>query len=565
MTSISPQLPSTHATPLLAQAAHNSAIEELEDDRVGFAHLPVELFKTEHRCWVLDSNRVEFVRVDNVAFDILRWLRKEKLDVDQLACLLPQHSREDIEAAFAEIISAQQQGFFVPASFRRGPRFDRDYYRSVLQDKMEGLTLSVTTRCNLSCSYCIFGGRYSRYPDRSQTTMSWSVLQSALDFLLMHSKKSKCIRVLFFGGEPLIAFPLIKRAVAYLRTVLTGDPRELQLAICTNGTILTDAILSFLVENSITIQFSVDGDSEIHDRDRRFRTSHRGSFDTILKNLKLIEHHNPDYFRRFVRVKGVIQSADNQAPMKVFNQYPIEKLAREHVSFVLLEMHYDISRDMHYFTQLERLGQILKRRRNVSSLKQLLQGFSQNQRQFFWQSYGWFFAAQAIERLGQRGHRQWPFSKGCMIGASEAHVGPDGKISICHKAQNGSAFVIGDVNESKWDFAKIDRLSEWLHSVEECSACFAQRFCDLCFEKLEGEEGLLEPSRTRFCRFMRSSLRVIFQNMLEVMDNNPQLWKEVVRYINQRVARERIKRQERLRESEASGFGGNRRSLQHNE
>lgn len=380
--------------------------------------------------------------------------------------------------------------------------------------------------------------------------MTWPTVQNALDFLLAHSQKSKSLHVLFFGGEPLIAFNLIKRAVAHLQAALIDDPRKLRLSICTNGTILSEAILSFLVANKITVQFSLDGDPEMHDQNRRFKTSGKGSFDTIVKNLKAIEQFNPEYFRQFVQIKGVIACADGCESTRVFQESPVRELvAAQHVSYVLLEPHYDISLDTDYFQQLHQLGEMLLRKKGVETLEELLQDFSPNQKRYFWQSYGWFFAAQGIERLGQRGEQQLPFSKGCMLGASEAHVGPDGNISICHKAQHGQAFVIGNVNTGIWDIAAIDRLSEWLHRFDGCSSCFAQRFCDLCFEKLDGEWELLDASRTRYCQFMRHSLRVIFQNMLGVMDNNPRLWEEVVRYINQRVAKERIEQQERLQAS----------------
>jgi radical SAM protein with 4Fe4S-binding SPASM domain len=170
-----------------------------------------------------------------------------------------------------------------------------------------------------------------------------------------------------------------------------------------------------------------------------------------------------------------------------------------------------------------------------------------NQKEFFWQSCSWFFAAQAVDRLARRGEQQLPFSKGCMMGASEGHVGPDGKISICDKAQGGRAFVIGNVNEGGWDFEKIDELNRWLHDCERCSTCFARRFCDLCFEKLEGDSEALDESRARYCRFARRMFRAIFQLMLEVMDRSPRLWDEAVRYINKRVKDKRIEREEWLR------------------
>jgi len=521
----------------------NHVEKGFKHSKCGFRYLPVELFKTERSKWVLDASKVEFFEIDDVAFDVFDCLRTKELSVDEIALRLPQHPREQIEQVFDELISAQRQGFFLPAYFQRTPRFKSEDYQSVLNDKMGGLTISLTTRCNLTCSYCIFGGGYSRYPAQSGRTMTWPVLRNAADFLLMHSKKSESIHVLFFGGEPLIAFKLIRQAVDYLQTALINDQRKLRISICTNGTILSEAILSFLVRNQVTLQVSLDGDRELHDRNRRFMTNTKGSFDTILRNLKTIEKYDHDYFREFVRIKGVIESVDGETQDTVFQEHPIKELLdRDYVSFLLIEPHYDVSLDTKYFGHLEEIGEKLVIIEGASTFDELLQDFSPSQKQFFWQSYGWFFAAQAVDRLEQRGEQRLPFSKGCMLGASEGHVGPDGNISICHKAQRGRAFVIGNVNDGRWDFARIQDLDQWLHGHDECSSCFAQRFCDLCFEKLKGEPEELGVSRTRYCEFMRCSLRKIFHCMLQVMDKNPNLWEEVVRYINRRVERERIKR-----------------------
>ncbi|MCP4215171.1 MAG: hypothetical protein GY765_10960 [bacterium] len=51
-----------------------------------------------------------------------------------------------------------------------------------------------------------------------------------------------------------------------------------------------------------------------------------------------------------------------------------------------------------------------------------------------------------------------------------------------------------------------------------------QRYCKLCYEKICGKDGQLKASVARFCEFNRHYHRVIFQYMLQVMENNPDLW-----------------------------------------
>jgi len=85
-----------------------------------------------------------------------------------------------------------------------------------------------------------------------------------------------------------LAFDLIQRSVAYLKTILGPDRPSVTITIASNGTILTEEILSFLIEHKVLFQFSIDGDKEIHDRNRRFKSGNHGSHDLVKKNLQRI-------------------------------------------------------------------------------------------------------------------------------------------------------------------------------------------------------------------------------------------------------------------------------------
>jgi sulfatase maturation enzyme AslB (radical SAM superfamily) len=114
-------------------------------------------------------------------------------------------------------------------------------------DQLQSLEVVLTTACNLSCAYC--------FQDvRSDRSMSWSVLRSALDLLLRsdHPKPE----LTFYGGEPLLELPLIVRAVEYLETEGGGS---VAVSVFTNGTLLDRGTRRFLARRSITTQISFDG------------------------------------------------------------------------------------------------------------------------------------------------------------------------------------------------------------------------------------------------------------------------------------------------------------------
>ena len=83
------------------------------------------------------------------------------------------------------------------------------------------LTLQVTQQCNLRCEYCAYSGVYKNWV-HNNSNMDWETAKKAIDFFLSHSRDSKEIVLGFYGGEPLLQFPLIKRCVDYIEEQVEG-------------------------------------------------------------------------------------------------------------------------------------------------------------------------------------------------------------------------------------------------------------------------------------------------------------------------------------------------------
>ncbi|MBI4508918.1 MAG: radical SAM protein [Deltaproteobacteria bacterium] len=499
----------------------------------GFRHLPVELFEAFNQRHALDAASVQFVEVDEVGFDVLKLLREEDLTVDELTRRLPQHSPAAIQDAWDDLREAQDGGFLVPQAFRRVPQHENDQYQPMLSSRMAGLTISITTQCNLACSYCIFGGQYGQHPELSRVTMSWETLQNAMDFLYANSHQSEKIRVDYFGGEPLIAFHLIERGVRYLKERLSTTGRHLDVTITTNGTILTERILDFLIEHEVYVQVSIDGNKEIHDRNRLLKSNDRGSFDIVMGNLQRIHDRSPAYFRKHVRVKGVITSETVEIDAEEFFRHPLMALLVEdgHLSLLNEEPNYELASDGDFFARLHRLGERLLQASGKRTVAELLEPLNVQQKQLFWLTFAEFFDVQVVNKVHNGRKSALPFRKGCLMGFEEGNVNPKGEISVCHKAQS---FVIGNVNEGTWYFDRIKDLNARLHDSPSCGSCFVQRFCSQCHEKLNGSN--LAESKRSFCEFTRHYFRTIFNTMLRVLERNPELWNELDRMLEKAVA-----------------------------
>ncbi len=106
----------------------------------------------------------------------------------------------------------------------------------------------VTADCNLRCRYC--------YQDRKQpVSLSWPALATAVDVYAVAGRRRA--RLSFLGGEPLLVFPLITRAVRRMGRRFTE--RRPRFALTTNGLLLTEPRLAFLERHRFDVQISCDG------------------------------------------------------------------------------------------------------------------------------------------------------------------------------------------------------------------------------------------------------------------------------------------------------------------
>ena len=150
----------------------------------------------------------------------------------------------------------------------------------------ESLSLVVSADCNLRCAYC--------YQDRKQPRqMSWPTMARALDLLTISSRPRA--DVTFLGGEPLLGYPLIVRAVRRLGRRLPARRRP-DYVIATNGLLLTPRRLAFLERHGFDIQLSFDGVAPAQDlRDP-------GTFAVLDRLLDRLRLRHGRYFRRKVMV-----------------------------------------------------------------------------------------------------------------------------------------------------------------------------------------------------------------------------------------------------------------------
>src|SRR5579862_9453936 len=114
--------------------------------------------------------------------------------------------------------------------------------------RVRALEVVLTASCNLRCSYCYQNAKQGR-------RMEWDTLRAGLDIVLQSTPPE--VKVVFYGGEPLLELPLIRRAVAHVEGTRSAGKR-VAYVMSTNGMLLDEETASFLAEHRFQTQVSFD-------------------------------------------------------------------------------------------------------------------------------------------------------------------------------------------------------------------------------------------------------------------------------------------------------------------
>src|SRR5690606_12883790 len=98
---------------------------------------------------------------------------------------------------------------------------------------------------------------------------SFEVGKRAIDFLIENSGHHRNLDIDFFGGEPLMAWTVVKQIVAYARSKEKEHKKSFRFTFTTNGMLLNEEVTDFLNKEMYNVVLSLDGRKEVHDRLRK--------------------------------------------------------------------------------------------------------------------------------------------------------------------------------------------------------------------------------------------------------------------------------------------------------
>lgn len=140
--------------------------------------------------------------------------------------------------------------------------------------------LHLTDRCNLRCDYCYLPHvREDMFPETGRAAID-ATFRSAL------ANGFQQVKLKYAGGEPLLRFPLIVELHRYAQSLAEQHGVGLEGVVLSNGTLLTESLITILQSLDLRLMISLDGLSKHHDAHRRYAGG-RGSFADVAEAVDL--------------------------------------------------------------------------------------------------------------------------------------------------------------------------------------------------------------------------------------------------------------------------------------
>jgi radical SAM superfamily enzyme YgiQ (UPF0313 family) len=132
------------------------------------------------------------------------------------------------------------------------------------------LVVIPTWQCELRCRYCYI-------PKQDGRVMTPETLERAIDLLLSSDREELILQ--FFGGEALLEWDLVQRAVRYGAAQADRLDRRIRFILSSNGFSLTAEKLAWLKGYDVKLELSLDGDADTQNRFRRALRKAEDSYD----------------------------------------------------------------------------------------------------------------------------------------------------------------------------------------------------------------------------------------------------------------------------------------------
>jgi uncharacterized protein len=320
--------------------------------------------------------------------------------------------------------------------------------------RIKSMCLHLCHDCNLRCRYCFAGT--GDFGTGRRTMLDRETGRQAIEFLLTASGNRHNLDIDFFGGEPLLNWPVVVDLTHYCEKRSRETNKDIRLTITTNATLLDDEKTDFINRHFKNCVLSIDGRPEVHDRMRPDAGGH-GSYGRVSGHIRsfVAARADKEYYLRATFTRNNLDfDADVRHLSGLGSQISVEPVVAPDGSGYEIRQQDVAAIEATY----ERLaGDLLAAEERGEGIN------------FFHFMIDLDQGPCAYKRL-----------KGCGVGTEYCAVTPDGEIYPCHQFVGMEQFRMGHVKDSPVRLAPaVQNLFHHLLVPDKpaCRDCWARYFC----------------------------------------------------------------------------------------
>ena len=328
------------------------------------------------------------------------------------------------------------------------------------------IIINLTNDCNLKCTYCIYSEKYKFTRKINYQVIKLDTIKSFLNEFLHKNENKKLIS--FYGGEPLLQFTLLSDVVNFC----TSNFNKISFSITTNGTLMNNQIVNFLVKNSFVVSISIDKNKNLHDKNRIFHNG-QGTFQVIKNKLNMIKNKYPDFYKNNLCFLATIENFSD------FKQ----------------EIDPDLDKNMFLTNLTDQTGekrwqdikQYIRSTRDNSSHNNtkydFLSKFSEfitDQKEFPTTYSTWMISLLKIHYRESLPNNNILNGSCFPPGSIKIFLSTNGEYYVCEKMDY--TFSIGNI-QTGIDYEKVNDIVKKFYNFKKdtCKTCWAKKLCSLCY------------------------------------------------------------------------------------
>ena len=347
------------------------------------------------------------------------------------------------------------------------------------------MVLQMTDFCNLKCKYCFIEGGQPK--DYKREIMSEDTAKKAvdkfIDIIETRNKRTVSPTVVFYGGEPLLNWEVIKKTLKYLEGIEKERKICLDKVIITNGTMITPGIVKVLKKYNVLISVSLDGVKSVHDANR-IDYKNKGSFAKVIKGLRLLQKSGIEPAISCVMAEEGISNCEETVKFLV-EELGIKGFGFNHVSIIPGLNFYNAEYEEKFADAILKVQALIQKK------------------------YPYVY-----ER--RMGHKVNTFIDGQLIKSDctgcgeQMSISPNGEIGICQGYMGSRKTFRHTIFEKGYYPDQDDVFQEWSKrsplNIEECTYCSALATCGGgCPRNADMLHGSIWNVDSAFCHFARKA------------------------------------------------------------